>query len=389
MKEYFFTSFLLSTILFGQQAYSQTYQFSKDILKKIESDSVAWKYQVGATELSFNGYYKETLDIWDKNGVRKANYTVEDSLRFVNSKKVNAKDFVVKQSANYSILIINEAHHIPKHRTFTKSLLKDLYANGYRYLGLEALFDEKINQRKFPVLESGYYTKEPEFGNLINEALKLGFTIFSYEASPDKNGKDREIEQAENIQRFIENNPKGKVIIHCGYAHAFENDYPAWGKAMAGRLKDNMKIDPLTIDQTMFLEKAKTSNNHLYIQLNDQQYPIVLLDRNEKAFSGFTKDNQTDIVVIHPQTTYENNRPVWFTKDKEKFTVPQSKINKHHELLILAYRKDEYENDGIPTDIIEVIDQKKNTDLYLEKGRYTIVLKDRNYEVIETFDIEV
>lgn len=67
----------------------------------------------------------------------------------------------------------------------------------------------------------------------------------------------------------------------------------------------------------------------------------------------------------------------------------QSKLNGYHELLILAYRKDEYENGGIPADIIEVTDQKKNTDLYLEKGRYTIVLKDRNDVVIETFDIEV
>ena len=51
----------------------------------------------------------------------------------------------------------------------------------------------------------------------------------------------------------------------------------------------------------------------------------------------------------------------------------QSKINGYHELLILAYRKDEYKKDGIPADIIEVTNQKKNTDLYLEKRRYTIV----------------
>ncbi len=144
--------------------------------------------------------------------------------------------------------IINEAHHVPKHRAFTRSLLKELYANGYRYLGLEALFDAAVNETKFPVIETGYYTKEPEFGNLISEALATGFTLFSYEASQGKNGKEREIEQAENIQKFIENNPKAKVLIHCGYAHAYENDYPAWGKAMAGRLKQNMNIDPLTID---------------------------------------------------------------------------------------------------------------------------------------------
>jgi len=51
----------------------------------------------------------------------------------------------------------------------------------------------------------------------------------------------------------------------------------------------------------------------------------------------------------------------------------QSKINGYHELLILAYRKDEYKKDGVPANNIEVIDQKKNTNLSIEKRRYTIV----------------
>src|SRR5690606_17878963 len=206
---------------------------------------------------------------------------------------VNAKDYIIEQSKNSQIVIINEAHHIPKHRTFTKSLLKDLYDNGYRYLGLEALFDSTINERKFPIIESGYYTKEPEFGNLISEALKIGFTLFKYEASEGKNGKEREIEQAQNIQNFIESVPAGKVLIHCGYAHAFENDYPAWGKAMAGRLKENMNIDPLTIDQTMFLERSDEENNHLFIQLNNTKQPFVLIDENGHVFNGKSAVKQT------------------------------------------------------------------------------------------------
>src|SRR5690606_17379848 len=159
--------------VFGQSN-PEIYRFSKDILSQIDNDTVAWKYQIGATELSFSGYYREVLQIWDKNGVRKPKTTVEDSLYFIKSRQVNAKDYIIEQSKNAQIIIINEAHHIPKHRAFTKSLLKKLYDNGYRYLGLEALFDSTINERKYPVIETGYYTKEPEFGNLITEALKVG-----------------------------------------------------------------------------------------------------------------------------------------------------------------------------------------------------------------------
>lgn len=377
--------FLNVTTTFGQT----DYKFSKDIISHIDRDTVAWKYQTGATELSFNGYYKEVLKTWDQNGIRKPNTTIKDSLYFINSKKVNAKDYIVNQAKNAQIVIINEAHHIPKHRTFTKSLLQDLFNNGYRYLGLEALSDSQINERKFPIIESGYYTKEPEFGNLISEALKIGFTLFGYEASEGKNGKEREIEQAENIQKFIEKSANGKVLIHCGYAHAYENDYPAWGKAMAGRLKENMNIDPLTIDQTMFLERSEDKNNHLFIKLNNEKEPIVLINENGKIFNTESENNQTDIVVLHPKTNYINNRPAWLLIGKEKYRIPESKIEKNKPLLVLAYRDNEFEHNGIPADIIEIIDNKEPKELYLTKGFYTVIIKDVNYNIKEKYNIEI
>ena len=389
MNKFITIVFCLNSLISFGQTNSENYRFSNDILSQIDNDTVAWKYQTGATELSFNGYYAEVLKIWDKNGVRKPKTTNKDSLYYINSKKVNAKDYIIEQSKNSQIVIINEAHHIPKHRTFTKSLLKDLYDNGYRYLGLEALFDSTINERKFPIIESGYYTKEPEFGNLISEALKIGYTLFSYEASEGKNGKEREIEQAENIQKFIESVPNAKILIHCGYAHAFENEYPSWGKAMAGRLKDNTNIDPFTIDQTMFLERYDKENNHLFIKLNDTTEPIVLIDKDGQVFNGNKEIRQTDIVIIHPETKYIDNRPDWLQNGKESYTIPSNKIKNSSPLLLLAYRENEFENNGVPTDIIEINDNKTSKKLYLTKGNYTIVTKDKNYNIIEKYKVEI
>ncbi|MCA4782697.1 hypothetical protein IF125_10595 [Empedobacter stercoris] len=389
MNKFITIVFCLNSLISFGQTNSENYRFSNDILSQIDNDTVAWKYQTGASELSFNGYYAEVLKIWDKNGVRKPKTTNKDSLYYINSKKVNAKDYIIEQSKNSQIVIINEAHHIPKHRTFTKSLLKDLYDNGYRYLGLEALFDSTINERKFPIIESGYYTKEPEFGNLISEALKIGYTLFSYEASEGKNGKEREIEQAENIQKFIESVPNAKILIHCGYAHAFENEYPSWGKAMAGRLKDNTNIDPFTIDQTMFLERSDKENNHLFIKLNDTTEPIVLIDKDGQVFNGNKEIRQTDIVIIHPETKYIDNRPDWLQNGKESYTIPSNKIKNSSPLLLLAYRENEFENNGVPTDIIEINDNKPSKKLYLTKGNYTIVIKDKNYNIIEKYKVEI
>lgn len=389
MNKIFSIAFCLNSLFIFGQTNSENYRFSKDILSQIDKDTVLWKFQTGATEFSFSGHYEEVLKTWDKNGARKPKATKEDSVYFSNSKKVNAKDYIIEKSKNAQIVIINEAHHIPRHRTFTKSLLKDLYENGYRFLGLEALFDSTINERKFPVIESGYYTKEPEFGNMISEALKIGFTLFSYEATEGKNGKEREIEQAKNIQKFIEKAPNAKILIHCGYAHAFENEYPSWEKAMAGRLKEYTNIDPFTIDQTLLIEKSDEENNHLFITLNNTKEPIVLVDKDGNIFNGKNEIKQTDIVVIHPKTEFIQQRPDWLMDGKVSYTIPKLKTKNTYPILVLAYRDKEYENNGIAADIIEITSNKSPQTLYLKSGKYTIVIKDENYQIVEKYIIEI
>lgn len=85
--------------------------------------------------------------------------------------------------------------------------------------------------------------------------------MFGYEATGGENGKEREIAQARNIIRFIDQNPHGKLLIHCGHDHVIEGmpSSRAWEKAMAGRLKEYTQIDPFTIDQTQFAEKSRNN----------------------------------------------------------------------------------------------------------------------------------
>lgn len=381
--------FCFQFVLLWGQSNPGNYRFSKDILIQIEKDTVVWKYQTGATEMSFSGYYEQVLHIWDKNGVRKPKNDPKDSLYIVNSQLIPAREYIIQQAKKAPLVIINEAHHLPSHRMFTRSLLQDLYDNGYRYLGLEALFDPAINQRKFAVQESGYYIQEPEFGNLIYEALRIGYTLFGYEAASNKNGKEREIEQAENIQEFIKNNPDGKVLIHCGYAHAFENVYNPWEKAMAGRLKDMLQVDPFTIDQTMFLEKSDPQNNTLFTRMNTTQQPVVLIDENGAVFRGKNTVKQTDVVVIHPPTVYINQRPSWQFQGKEKYTISLAEIQSQLPVLVAAYRVGEYEKNGIPADLIEITNSNSPRDLYLKKGRYTLVFQDKNYLKIDQYDVVI
>ncbi|HMN07134.1 MAG TPA: hypothetical protein PKD45_15570 [Flavobacteriales bacterium] len=376
--------------LHALMAMGQTdYRFTKDILQEIEQDSSGWKYQVGATHLTFIGNYAEALRVWDRDHFQKPEASEADSLYFVRCRKVSAREVILERAKAAEITIINEAHHVPAHRVFAQSLLKDLYAQGYRYLGLESLHDTTINERGFPVVESGFYTKEPEFGNLLYEALRLGYTLFPYEASAGKNNREREIEQAANIQAFLESAPPGKTLIYCGYQHANEGWHPIWEKAMAGWLKENTGIDPLTVGQTLFMERSEPENDPLFIRLHEGDEPIMLVDEHGDVFNGQGEDHQTDLVVIHPRTTYIHGRPSWVTTGKERYTIPAEKLGTDRPLMVLAYRTREEEHDGVPADVLEITDANSPPELYLAKGAYTVVIKDAGYEVVGQYEVGV
>lgn len=357
------------------------YKFSADLDSALSLDTTAYKYQMAATYYSIAGYYQKALQAWDKNGGRKPVLSKSDSLFFANSKKVDAGEYIIDRAKDERIVIINEAHHVARHRTFTASLLQGLYDEGYRYLGLETLNDSLINERKFPVNGSGFYLREPEFGNMVTQALKMGFILFGYEASGDKNGKEREIEQAQNIKNFIDHHKEGKVLIHCGYAHAYEGTYQAWEKAMAGRLKEYTGIDPLTINQETYTEKGNRALNAPFVNLLSESNPVVLIDPKGNDFLS-PANGTTDIVIIHPASKYINGRPDWIMKGKSSYKFPVDKITTTP-LLLLAYREGEFEKDGMPADIIEVTEKNDKQFLYLAPGKYQIIVRDRGYKVLD------
>jgi len=383
--------FCLGFLPLNAQQQSETYKLSGHIATEIEKDTVAWKYQTGAAQYSFIGDYKNTLITWDKAvPARKYIPTAADSVILQNSEIFNARDYIVQRAAKERIVIINEAHQNPRHRFFTRSLLEELYKNGYRHLGLEAVSDTHINTRKYAVETSGFYTKEPEFGNLIYEAVRIGFTVFGYEATEGKNGREREIEQARNIKTYMDAHPEGKYLIHCGFDHVFEKEVRNWEKAMAGRLKEYTGTDPLTIDQVKFSEKSAPEYGHYFLYATREKESFVLVDRNGSVFNGLTEPKQTDIAVIHPVTGYKYGRPQWLAADRYTYWPEINKIKKrYYPVQVLAYRMGEYEQHGIPSDLIEINSEHDQKPLFLQNGTYRIIFRNADYTVTDSYNISV
>ena len=208
MKKYFGTIIILfSTFVSCRQSslYSK-YNFSDKILSTNCDET---------QELSYIGEYQKMLEASDKEMSRfrpkSDSLTPKQTKQFSKFKVVYAKDFIIDKAKTEQIIIINEAHNQPYHRVFTTSLLHDLYAAGFRYFSAETLtnydfFINKIQKNKYPTINSGYYTREPFYGNLIREAVNEGFEIFGYETTrlrykhiPGIN--QREIDQAKNIKK--------------------------------------------------------------------------------------------------------------------------------------------------------------------------------------------
>ncbi|MET3035519.1 hypothetical protein ABXT08_05430 [Chryseobacterium sp. NRRL B-14859] len=389
----FYYSIIVLFFSFSGYGQDNLYQFSDDIRKNIVEDTAksgSWRSQMGATYYSISGQYKKALESWDTTFGRTKKLSADDSLKLTKLIPVNARDYILDRASDEKIIIINEAHHNASHRTFSSSLLQGLYDKGYRYLGIETLDNDdpshtdSLQIRKFATASSGFYSREPEFGNFIYNALKIGFKLFPYEA--DGNGKEREIGEARNIYDFMQKNREGKYLIYCGYEHAYEGVHRSWEKTMAARLSDLTGLNPFTIDQTQFSEKSLPKYNEPLLRLVKNTEPVVLTDHNQSVYNGENKELFTDIKIIHPVTKYVKGRPDWMLRGSRKFFKLSSSAISEYPALVLAYRKGEFENNGIPADILELTDSKDSRFLILDKGNYEIVVKDRTYKVINRFD---
>lgn len=362
--------------------FTNPYQFSSEIEDKVAKDTVPWKYQLSASDYAAKGDYKNALKHWD---LAMSGRDVSIDTAYVNSitqiyTKAKATDYIVEQAKKHQVVIINEAHQSSFHRMFTRSLLQELYDNGYRNLGLEALgngvyLDSLLNTRKYPTQKTGYYTKDPQFGNLIREALDIGYTLFAYENTGNQNGKFREIAQAENIKKVMNAKPNEKFLIHCGFDHASEGYHRSWEKAMAERLKEYTGIDPLTINQVAYSERGNTKFNRPLLKAMDIKEPTVLVDKKQKAFQYKRRKTYTDIAVFHPNTQYINERPNWLFNDKNKeISITLNDLEIEFPVMLLAYKQGEKINSAVPYDITEINSKEEACYLGLQKGNYTIVV---------------
>ena len=386
----FFTSCNEEKRIIEKISFKTEYKFSSEIEGKLAKDTVPWKYQYSASDYAIKGDYKNALMQWDLAMGTKEKSFSEYQIDSINQKysKVKAVDYIIEKSRGSQIVIINEAHHNSFHRVFTKSLLQKLFDIGYKNLGLEALTNNDslyltLNKRKYPILKTGYYIKDPQFGNLVRDALEIGYHLFPYEQTSGANGKPREIEQAKNITEIIKQKPNEKFLIHCGFDHALEGVHKSWGKAMAGRLNEYTGINPLTINQVLYSEKSKPEYNHPLLKALNIKESSIIIDKDDNPIKYKRGDAWTDIAVFHPNTSYIDGRPNWlFENGNKKVSIMLKDIQIEFPVMVFAFKKGEDISLAVPIDITELESRTANCSLGLKQGEYVIVVTNGKESIV-------
>ena len=277
-----------------------------------------------ATLSSFVGDHAEALRVFDLRSPPQP-APPPDGHPLDGAEACDAVEAIVEAARTRRAVFVNEAHHVAPHRALTLRLLRPLYEAGYRWLALEAVLregTEELNGRGYPTLGAGLYTREPLFGELVREALRLGYRVVAYEAEglsierggdPVRRAAARDLAQAENLRaRVLDVDPDARLLVHAGYGHVFKRHTAEWAP-MAARFAELTGIDPFTVDQTLMTERSAPEHEHpVYRHAvaagRLQSGPTVF----RGADGGFVVEKYgVDAQVFHPRTTYDGGRPDW------------------------------------------------------------------------------
>ncbi len=311
----------------------------------------------------------------------------------------SAKQFILKKAATKNIVCINDGRLKPQTRVFTKSLLKEMYDLGFHHLAVGDLVPsaQKINARGYPATTDGKYIKEPAFGEMIREAIKIGYTIFPYAPTTSEIKKAKKILKrdkslakdknalsisanhwcrAMNIIRQINRNNGIKVLVYTSKNGIREQPFNH-KKYLAYWLRKLGKgADPLTIDQVEMLEDC--GHQSPFVNAANVNQATVFSKSDISFTDSKDKNKPFDIQVFLPKTKYKDKRPQWVNIDdqKRKKTINLDKYGFSYPCLLLVYNKNEDFEEAVPVDAIEITAQQ-HAPIMIYEGKYRLIMKDR------------
>lgn len=312
---------------------------------------------------------------------------------------VPAADYIAGAVKGRRILVVNEAHHRPQTRLLTLALLPKLRARGFNHFAVEGLdpADTGLAGRGYPTEKSGYYIQEPLYGEIVREALRLGFVVHAYE--PGDAGRmapqERETAQAKALQAILDKDPGARLFVHAGYAHADKapGRLPGNARPMAAELARLTGIEPYTVDQTMLgsgdMSDATSPYRHVV-----EAFPIkvssVLVPRRGGAAWSY-RPGYHDVTVLLPRQDPSEMRPAWLSRDglRRSLRIKAAACNGSFPCLFEAFHASEGD-DAIPADQFVLLGTNDGRwPLFLAPGRYRLRIRGEDGALMSVRPLEI
>lgn len=292
------------------------------------------KLQFELTFSSFLGITDNYLELLDKyESEQKLPPELLEKVVFNSKNNVEPISSILSEAKKTNLLMINENHFYPHHRSILFELLPKLKNIGYNTLAIEALYpnqDSILNlPDSYPTINSGFYTREQNFGNILRLAKELDFQLVSYDDFDNPN--EREYSQAKNLyNKTFKIKPHSKVIVLAGIDHILEKETTSNKKWMATVFKENYQIDPLTISQTHLntfrhvlkadytLIKGSQFDNHTYSSVDyhliNNKYDNTVFDNYFDYINETKWDVQLSLFLTDEvDSSYQNKIPYFTT----------------------------------------------------------------------------
>ena len=153
------------------------------------------------------------------------------------------------------------------------------YTTGdIRYLAMEMLNPMPDHELTKLTYKTGHFATEPVAGEMIRQALELGYKLVAYQ-DPQANNhtpSERDSIQALNIAKILKRIRKQKYLYTVGYGNIAENSISPDFIPMGMAFKRITGIDPLTIDQTDMTEESNFSFGKAFYDAYVEKFPLTV-----------------------------------------------------------------------------------------------------------------
>ncbi|MGC1303529.1 MAG: hypothetical protein WA840_14255 [Caulobacteraceae bacterium] len=302
-----------------------------------------------------------------------------------------ALDTLARRVRDRRIVMINEAHHVPRHRAFSAALALRLREEGFNWFLAEA-FAPAISRLtpNTPVKRGmGTYINDPVFAEGLRRLRDAGYRFAAYDypdsntplARPDMSTEmnGREASAAWHIKALLDREPQARIIVHVGFGHIGKHPTVVDGKPLTllgERLQEVTGVTPFCIDQTYCSPHSEPGLDYIYLQKTIARFQPtepVLLRLTGGAPLGVAA-YMNDETVLHPRFEDAFGRPGWRSRLEgvKPIRVDLKLAQARRCVMLHALSRAEAGSEAVPSDTLVIQPEMGEAYLMLRPGAYTL-----------------